>query len=117
MAKPKMTYVRSTTYSFTHNYQKNGVDSNDGQVLLFTVKAAEFDSSTTDSTALLSKNIAMTGPNTVVTINPGDIADTVEPGTYFFSIHIKESDGPPPVIYPGISGTFILVGDSTNRES
>jgi hypothetical protein len=112
-----MTYVRSTTFKFTHTYQKNGVNSSDGISLLFTVKPTEFDSDASDSTAILTKTVAMTGATTVVTIDPTDIADTVAPGDYFFSIHIKESNGPPAVIYPGISGTFKLVGDSTNREA
>jgi hypothetical protein len=117
MAKHKIDYERNTTYTFDHVYQKNGVDSDAGMTLFFTVKTDQYDSSTDDSTALIKKTYSMNGATTTVTISPGDIADTVEPGDYFFDIKIKESDGPPKVIYPGISGTFSLMAHSTNRES
>lgn len=117
MAKASIDYVRNTTYIFTHTYQKNGVDSSDGQTLFFTVKENQFDESIDDSTAIVKKTYSMSGPETEVTISPEDIADTVQPGKYYFDIKIKESDGPPKVIYPGASGEFNLIGKPTNRES
>ena len=113
----ELTYKRNTTFSFVHTYKKNGVASSDGVTLFFTVKTDKYDTSTNDSTALIKKTLPMDGPDTIVTISPEDIADTVAPGSYYFDIKIKESDGPPKVIYPGISGSFILVADPTNRES
>jgi len=115
--KVKLEYYRNTTFNLTHVYQKNGVPSTDGQTLFFTVKPTQYDTSTGDTTALISKTISMSGANTTITINPTDLADTVAPGTYYFDIKVKESNGPPPVIYQCAAGEFILLAEPTNRES
>lgn len=117
-----ITYNRNTSFYFMHEYQKlspgasKAVDSNAGLELLFTVKKTMYDSVQNDSSAIIQKSVAMNGvANTLVTINPEDVADTVAPGNYYYDIKIKESDGPPRVIYQGASGVFVLVGNPTNR--
>lgn len=118
MAKtPTINYYRNTTFTFTHIYQKNGVNSTDGIKLLFTVKPVQNDDSASDATAILKKTVAMSGASTVVTINPGDLADTVAPGDYYFDIKIIESEGTPPVIYQATAGKFTVIAEPTNRES
>lgn len=119
MAKTvNINYTRNTTYIITHTYQKSGVPATTGMTLFFTVKAAQFDSDTADGTAIIKKTIPMAGnPVTLITVNPEDVADTITPGVYFFNILVKESDGPPKVIYPCVSGTFTIIGEPTNREA
>ena len=113
-----LEYTRSTTFYFEHEYIKDGLDSTSGMTLLFTVKKPKYDTSATDTTAIISKTIPMNGsPLTLIQISPDDVADNVPPGTYNYSIHIKETNGPPPIIYPGVSGTFILVGDSGQQDT
>lgn len=110
----KMEYIRSTTMAITHTYRKNGEDSDAGQVLFFTVKADEYDSDETDASALIKKNITMNGATNIITIEPTDISDSVEPGKYFYDLRVKEAGGN---IYLVDSGTFTLVATPTNRES
>lgn len=112
----KITYNRGTTFNITHVYQKNGVPSSAGIVLLFTVKQAT-DGDITDSQALVKKNITMSGPTNEITLNPGDIADSWDDGDYVYDLKVVESWGPPPVIYLGDSGTFTLDVTATNRIS
>lgn len=113
----KLTYSRNTTYGIQHTYQKNGVNSTDGVTLFFTVKATQNDSDAGDSTAIISKTIAMSGAVTSFTIDPPDVADTVNPGKYFYDFKVKEAGTSPLVIHQCDSGTFILEAEPTNRES
>lgn len=110
----KITYTRGTTYTITHTYKKNGVDSTDGATLLFTVKPDEYDSTADDSTATLKKNVAMSGATNVFTIEPDDIDDSVEPGKYYYDMKVIETGGD---IYLVDSGKFNLEATPTNRES
>lgn len=112
----KITYNRGTTFSITHIYQKNGVPSSAGLELLFTVKQAT-DADSTDATALIKKNISMSGSENVITIDPGDVDDSWSDGDYIYDLKVVESWGPPPVIYPADSGTFTLDVTATNRIS
>jgi len=116
-SKNTIVYSRNTTYTFDHVYQKNGVNSNDGLTLLFTVKKDQYDTVANDSSAIIKKSIAMSGATTVVTIDPGDIPDSLEPNDYFFDIKVIESYGPPPVIIQCTQGTFTLEAYATNREA
>lgn len=109
-----ITYNRGTTYNITHIYQKNGVPSNDGIVLLFTVKSV-VDDDITDAAALISKNITMSGSTNVIPLSPGDIADSFPDGDYVYDIKVVESWGPPAIIYPADSGDFTLDVTATNR--
>lgn len=119
MAAPKNTieYERNTTLPITYNYLKGGVPSSDGITLFFTVKATQFDTSTDDSTAIVKKTLSMSSSATSFTIDPADIADTVAGGNYFYDFKIKESNGPPKVIFPGVAGVFLLDAHPTNREA
>lgn len=110
----KINYTRGTTYTITHTYQKNGIDSTDGRTLLFTVKSVPNDTSADDSTAVIKKNIPMTGATTVFTIAPSDIADTVAPAKLHYDIRVIETSG---AIYDVDNGTFTLTATATNRES
>jgi hypothetical protein len=64
------------------------------------------------------KSIVMTGSSfpqsTKITISPTDIADSIAPGTYYYSIKIIDSNGDE---YIGDSGQFRLMAVSTNRTS
>lgn len=113
----QLDYERNTTYTITHTYNKNGVPSSDGITLFFTAKTAQFDTNTSDATAIVKKTVSMSGPTTVFTINPEDVSDNVVAGKYFWDIKVKESDGPPKVILPAASGTFNLMAHPTNREA
>lgn len=115
-----ITYVRNTTLPITFIYEKNGVPSTDGVSLYFTVKAAPgYDSSATDTTAIVSKKVSMASSSTVsFTIDPPDVADTVAPGkNYVYDFKMQETGTNPIVIYPAGNGQFILEALPTNRES
>lgn len=110
----KITYNRGTTYTINFVYQKNGAPSSDGIELLFTVKQA-VDNDSTDTAAVIKKNIPMSGSTASIPINPADVSDSFSDGNYVYDIKIVEAWGPPAVIYPGDSGKFILDVTATNR--
>jgi hypothetical protein len=108
-----ITVNRGTTYVITHIYKKDGVASDDGATLLFTVKANESDLNDADSSHLgdLLKNISMSGSTTTITLDPADSQD-IEPGRYWYDIKIIETGGQ---IYRVAKGRFILDASPTNR--
>jgi hypothetical protein len=89
-----------------------------GETLYFTVKNVEYDADNTDTTEslLTPKTITMTGStfpqSTVITINPADIADTVDPGDYYYDIKVLDTNGD---VYLCVSGSFVLTASPTNR--
>lgn len=110
----KITYNRGTTFNITHHYEKNGIPSSAGVTLLFTVKP-EIDNDITDANAIIKKNVNMSGSTNVITINPADVADTVDDGPYIYDMKVIEAVGPPATIYPAGSGKFVLDVTATNR--
>lgn len=114
MAKLKIN--RGTTYSRTVNYQENGVATSlVGSTVRFTMKSSEWDTSTTDSTALVTKNITTgtSGGVAVITLTPADTA-TITPGEYPYDIKVdKGSLGT--TVYKIDEGTIVLDGSPTNR--
>lgn len=109
-------YNRGTTYAITHNYTGPSL----GATLFFTVKNVQDDSDNTDLTnALLTpKNIPMSGTafpqQTIITIMPTDIPDTIDPGDYFYDIKVLDTSGN---LYLCDSGTFSLIATPTNRTT
>lgn len=86
-----------------------------GATIRFTVKATEYDSDDTDSTAILLKNVSShtnaAAGESLITIDPDDTQDTT-PGTYFYDLKVEEADGS---VYKIDEGKFILGGSPTNR--
>lgn len=120
----KLEITRGTTYSRTLTYKKNGVVTPlTGMTVFFTVKPAEYDANTTDSSASITKTLAdLDDANAaegiaVITIDPADSALLDPEGEYFYDIKVKETDGPPPVIYKVDEGTIVFDGSPTNRTS
>lgn len=107
-----ITYYRSTY--FTIDVTVTPPDPLTASTALFTVKADPYDDSATDTTAIIKKTISLTSNSGTIAINESDVADTTEPGNYYYSIHTILSDGNS---YPFASGKFVLKADSTNRES
>lgn len=113
----KITYTRGTTYSLTHTYTAPVFF---GVTLLFTVKTVSNDSDVTDlsDVVMAPKDITMSGSSfpqtTTFSINPTDVATTVAPATYFYSLKVIDSNGDE---YVADSGTFILKAITTNRTS
>lgn len=107
-----ITYYRSTYY--TIEVEVTPPDPLTAAMALFTVKAEKFDDDSSDTTALVKKTITLTGNKGTIAIEEGDIADTVDPGTYYYSVHTVLSDGN---VYPFASGKFVLKATTTNRES
>lgn len=111
----KLTYTRGTTYRITHSYT---APTYLGATLYFTVKTSEFNTDATDvSEAVMTpKTIVMSGSvfpqTTTITIAPTDVATSVEPGDYFYSIKVVDSNGDEYVVD---SGQFILQAVTTNR--
>lgn len=116
MAKLKIN--RGTTYSRTVNYSVDGVPTSlVGSTIRFTIKSNEFDSDTTDSDALVTKNVTNGTAEgvAVITLDPTDTA-TIEPDTYFYDIKVDvNSDGA--TVYKLDEGTILLDGSPTNRLS
>lgn len=112
LIKDTITYYRSTSFSFEVTVTPpEGLTATQAY---FTVKQDKHDSDATDADSILKKDLALSSSAGTITIDPTDIDDSVEPGTMFYSIHVKLSDDS---IYPFASGKFKLVATTTNRES
>lgn len=105
---------RGTTYTIGITYKKNGVATTlVGATVRFTIKTEEWDTSTTDATAILVKNITdgNSSGEATITIDPVDTA-TVTPSKYYYDIKVEEASG---AIYKIDEGTIKLDGSPTNR--
>lgn len=114
MAKLKID--RGTTHIRTGTYSVDGIATSlVGATIRFTVKTAEFDSITDDSTAVIQKDITngTTDGEYEIAIEPDDTA-TLVPGKYFYDIKVENPDG---TIYKLDEGTIKLDGSPTNRLS
>ncbi len=107
-----ITYYRSTYYEI--EVEVTPPDPLTAVTALFTVKSDKYDDDSSDTTALVKKTVALTGNKGTITIEEGDISDTTDPGTLYYSIHTVLSDGN---VYPFASGKFVLRATTTNRES
>jgi len=116
MATSRLKINRGTTYTIAVEYSRNGVPTTlVGATVRFTVKTVEYDTSTTDATAVLIKNVTSgdSNGNATITINPSDTA-TLEPGTYYYDVKVDvHSNGAE--VYKINEGTIILDGSPTNR--
>jgi len=114
---PAIEYTRGTTYFLTHNYT---APTYLGATLLFGVKSVPNDTDPTDSTnAIMTyKRISMTGSTfpqtTPIKINPTDVAVTVEPGKYYYTVKVIDSEGDEFVVQ---QGTFQLLASTVNETS
>ena len=110
----KLKINRGTTYTIGITYQRNGeAASLVGAIVRFTIKTAEYSSSTTDADAVVMKNVVdgdALGQATI-TIMPNDTA-TLLPNTYYYDIKVEEASGQ---IYKIDEGTIILDASPTNR--
>lgn len=107
----KLSYLRGTTYEWTFNYTPVA-GAADGATCLFTLKT-EVDDDSTDSAAIVKKNITMSDNSCTISIDPGDVADTYDASkNYVFDIRVIDGDGN---IYPALSGKFELDVTATNR--
>lgn len=114
MANTNLVVNRGTTYTMGFQYKKDGVNSTlVGATVRFTIKDAEYDENSTDSTAVLVKNV--TSGNSAgyaeIAISPDDIP-LVEPSKYYYDIKVEEASGD---IYKVVEGRFTLDGSPTNR--
>lgn len=107
-----ITYYRSTYY--TIEVEVTPPDPLTATTALFTVKSNKFDSDSTDTTALVKKTVSLSDNKGTIVIEEGDISDTTDPGTLYYSVHTVLSDGN---VYPFASGKFVLKATTTNRES
>lgn len=110
----KLTMDRGTTFTIGLLYKRNGVvESLVGATVRFTVKSVEYDTSVTDATATISKNVTDGDVNgqATITLEPADTA-TVTPGKYFYDIKVEQADGE---IYKVDEGTLKIDGSPTNR--
>jgi hypothetical protein len=112
----KFTINRGTTFTINIVYKKNGVAASlSGATIRFTVKSAEYDDSTTDATAVITKNVtshtdAEAGLS-LITIDPVDTA-TLTPAKYNYDIKVAEPGG---AVYKIDEGKITLDGSPTNR--
>jgi hypothetical protein len=105
---------RGTTYTIGISYKTNGVATTlVGATVRFTAKTTEWDTNTTDSAAVILKNVTNgdSNGNATITINPSDTA-TLTPDKYFYDIKVQQADGK---IYKIDEGTIKLDGSPTNR--
>lgn len=109
---------RGTTVPITVNYTVDGVATDiTGSKILFTVKSVEYDSDTTDATAVITKTVSShTNPTagiSTITLVPSDTR-SLTPGDYYYSIKIDKNSNDL-VVYELSEGTFTIDGDPTNR--
>lgn len=112
----KLTINRGTTYKRTLNYKVDGVATSlVGATVRFTVKSTEYDDDTTDSDAVIKKDVTdgTSDGVAVITIDPDDSA-TLTPGKYYYDIKVEDADGN---VYKVDEGTIVLDGSPTNRLS
>lgn len=107
---------RGTTYIISVHYQKDGIPTSlQGSTVRFTMKNSEYDSDTTDSSALVRKDVSNgdeTG-NISIILEPNDTA-SLAPNDYFYDIKVDEtSDGK--TIYKIDEGKVRLDASPTNR--
>jgi hypothetical protein len=105
---------RGTTYTIGIVYKRDGEPATlEGATVRFTMKTAEYDSDTTDSDAIVKKDVTDgdAGGNATITIDPADTAE-VEPGQYYYDIKVEQADGE---IYKIDEGKVKLDGSPTNR--
>jgi hypothetical protein len=116
MASTTLKVNRGTTYTIDFNYQKNGsAASLVGATVRFTIKTSEYDSDTSDSDALVKKNITDgdSSGNATISIDPSDTS-TIAPGKYYYDIKVAESSGD---VYKVVEGRLELDASPTNRLS
>jgi hypothetical protein len=112
---PTINYTRGTTYNLTHTYV---APQYFGANLIFTVKTVKNDTDITDLTnaVMTPKIIPMTSTSfpqsTNIAIEPGDVPVTMEPGNYYYSIKVVDTDGQE---FIAVSGSFVLAAVSTNE--
>ena len=114
MAKLKIN--RGTTYTINVNYQRNGEAATlVGATVRFTAKSSEYDTDSTDTSAVISKNVTdgNASGQATVTLDPADTA-TLAPGKYYYDLKVEEAGG---AIYKIEEGTIQLDGSPTNRLS
>jgi uncharacterized membrane protein YkoI len=115
------TVNRGTSFTINYQHQHDGVDVDLlGATVYFTMKADEYDTSTDDSTALVTKTLtevsspaitdALLG-NTNITLTATDTYQT--PGSYYWDIKVKEDDGNS---YKTAEGIIVIDGSATNRN-
>ena len=105
---------RGTTYTIGVLYKRNGAaETLIGATVRFTVKTTEWDANTTDSDAVVLKNITdgTAAGTATITIAPADTA-TLTPDNYFYDIKVEQADGE---IYKIDEGKIKLDGSPTNR--
>ena len=85
-----------------------------GTKVFFTVKSTKYDTSANDSTAIIKQDVTLTANTGVIDLNPDTVADTVEPGKYYFDMSVLDVAGE---IYSIDSGVFTLTAGTTNREA
>lgn len=110
----QLNITRGTTFSIGIIYKKDGVpETLVGATIRFTVKTDEWDTSMTDATAVLLKNVTdgNSSGEATITIDPVDTAE-IEPGNYFYDVKVEEADGE---IYKIDEGKLVLDGSPTNR--
>lgn len=114
----KFTINRGTTFSIDIVYKKDGIAASlVGATIRFTMKSSEWDTNTTDTTAVVTKNVtshtdAANGKSNI-TLNPADTS-TLTPGKYYYDIKVAESTG---AVYKIDEGLITLDGSPTNRLS
>lgn len=105
---------RGATFTMDFNYQKNGVaETLVGATVYFTMKTSEYDTSASDTTAVIKKDITdgdADGQATII-IDPADTIN-LTPGDYFFDIFVEEASG---ARYKTVEGKIKLDASPTNR--
>jgi len=114
----KITIYRGTSYPVVYNHTDSDGVAQDltGKTLYFTVKSDVYDSSATDTTALISKTVTShtdpTGGVSGFTLT--DVDTYIEPGKYHFDFIVEAADGKAEP--PSVFGEFVVKGHPTNRQ-
>lgn len=115
-SRTNLVVDRGTTYVISGTYKEGGVAADiTGAAIRFTVKSAEWDSSVSDTTAVITKSGTLVSPTAgAYTITLTDTDTYVTPGNYYYSIKIELASG---VIHKLVEGRLKIDGDPTNRTA
>jgi len=115
----KIEIYRGTSYPVVYNHTDSagGAVPLTGKTLYFTVKSDKYDTSATDSTALIKKTVTIHTDDEagISGFTLTDVDTYIEPGKYYFTFLVEDiatAQTEPPTI----TGTFVVLPQQSNRQ-
>ncbi len=115
----KMSIHRGVTYDIVYHHENSTGDPVPltGCTIYFTVKTEEWDTNTTDTSAVIKKTTSV-HTNAAAGLSGWKLTDAdtqvAEPGDYYFDIIVEDASGES--LPPCVIGAFIVKPKQTNRN-